>query len=151
MTTETTEVNPFEDMSYAEIQAQLSLPFVDEIMLPQELVQRFHEEFNCTVNQWPPTPPELKLRHRLIEEEFIELSDEFKTPYINVDKQKVAKELADILYVVYGTAVSFGIDLDRVFQAVHESNMSKTLDNKREDGKVRKGENYRPPDLSFVV
>lgn len=112
-----------------------------------------------TVNQWPPTQKEVDLRMDLINEEFNELAGEVYDQSLEsmgmdvepfMDYLKTAKELADILYVVYGTAVSFGIDIDKVFAEVHKSNMSKLEDGKpvlREDGKVLKGKNYAPPNL----
>lgn len=70
------------------------------------------------------------------------------------DLEWVAKELADLLYVVYGTAEEFGIPLEKVFKAVHESNMSKVWDDGEvhynSSGKVMKPPTYSPPDLSFI-
>ena len=67
----------------------------------------------------------------------------------------VAKELADVLYVTYGTADVLGIDLPAVFDEVHRSNMSKRDSSgqvlRRADGKVLKGPDYRPPSLDSVV
>jgi predicted HAD superfamily Cof-like phosphohydrolase len=68
-----------------------------------------------------------------------------------IDPKKLTKELADLLYIVYGTAVTFGLPLEEVFTEVHRSNMSKLgADGKplyRADGKVLKGPNYQEPDL----
>jgi predicted HAD superfamily Cof-like phosphohydrolase len=68
------------------------------------------------------------------------------------DRLHIAKELADVVYVAYGTALVYGIDLDLAIERVHESNMSK-FDGAvfREDGKVLKGPNYRQPDLTGVL
>jgi NTP pyrophosphatase (non-canonical NTP hydrolase) len=70
------------------------------------------------------------------------------------DLSKIAKEIADVLYVVYGTAAAFGIDIDKVYAQVHESNMSKVGPDgevlRRSDGKVLKGPNYKAPDLDWV-
>ena len=110
---------------------------------------------------WPPTDDLVNLRWKLIDEEYHETFKELYTynDWANLEvqkdisKQKLAKELADLLYVVYGTADCFGIDIDRVFAEVHRSNMSKLVDGKplkREDGKVLKGPNYTPPNLEFV-
>lgn len=69
------------------------------------------------------------------------------------DLEAIAKEMADVLYVVYGAACQYGIPLDRVFDQVCKSNMSKLVNGKfqyREDGKVLKGPNYVPPDLSSI-
>jgi len=69
-------------------------------------------------------------------------------------KEEVAKELADLLYVVYGTAEELGIPLEDVFDVVHESNMSKVWPDGEvhynEFGKVLKPNTYVKPDLSFI-
>jgi len=66
------------------------------------------------------------------------------------DYMNVAKECADLLYVVYGTAFEYGLPIDEVFAEVHRSNMSKTpaLD---KGGKVTKGDNYEPADVATVL
>ena len=88
-----------------------------------------------------------ELRNRLIQEEV----DEVQVELFNGSKQELAKELADLLYVVYGTAATYGIPIDEVFNRVHESNMSKLgEDGKpvyRNDGKVLKGPNYKEPSM----
>jgi len=63
----------------------------------------------------------------------------------------VAKELADLLYVVYGTAVSYGLDMDPVFREVHRSNLSKVGGYKREDGKWVKPPTYSPADVKPLL
>ena len=88
-----------------------------------------------------------KLRLDLIKEELDELSEAMK----NKDLLEVADALTDILYVTYGTGHAFGIDLDKCFEEVQNSNMSK-LDNNgkpiyNESGKVMKGPNYFKPNL----
>ena len=92
------------------------------------------------------------LRQELITEEANELYDEL--PYYKdgpLDKAALTKELADLLYVTYGMAVTFGLPIDEVFERVHRSNMSKLGDDGkpiyREDGKVLKGPNYEKPNL----
>ena len=89
------------------------------------------------------------MRFKLINEEFIEFSDEYKDPVAAL------KELADLVYVCYGYAATFGWDLDEAVKRVHTSNMSKLGDDgkpiKREDGKVQKGPNYKKPDLTDLV
>ena len=97
----------------------------------------------------------LKMRTKLIEEETKEAvqetlwEDALGNPQI--DKAELTKELADLLYVVYGMAVTFGLPIDEVFERVHRSNMSKLGDDGkplyRDDGKVLKGPNYQPPKL----
>lgn len=93
------------------------------------------------------------LRHSLMTEEVKEwTNDAIRQEPITLR----AKELADILYVVIGTVVTEGLQdqIEQVFDAVHESNMSKLgRDGKpiyREDGKILKGEDYNVADLSFL-
>ena len=88
-----------------------------------------------------------KLRIDLIKEELEELTDAMK----NKDLLEVADALTDILYVAYGAGHVFGIDLDKCFEEVQNSNMSKLDDNGKpiynEFGKVLKGPNYFKPNL----
>ncbi len=92
-----------------------------------------------------------KLRIDLIKEELDELSIAMK----NKDLLEVADALTDILYVTYGAGHAFGIDLDKCFDEVQNSNMSKLdSDGKpifNDDGKVMKGPNYFKPDLKKFV
>jgi len=92
-----------------------------------------------------------KLRIDLIKEELDELQEAMK----NNDLLEVADALTDILYVTYGAGHAFGIDLDKCFDEVQNSNMSKLSENGEpiynESGKVMKGPNYFKPDLSKFV
>ena len=92
-----------------------------------------------------------KLRLDLIKEELQELTDAMN----NKDLLEVADALTDILYVTYGAGHAFGIDLDKCFEEVQNSNMSKLGENGEpiynESGKVMKGPNYFKPDLSKFV
>ena len=92
-----------------------------------------------------------KLRIDLIKEELQELTDAMH----NKDLLEVADALTDILYVTYGAGHAFGIDLDKCFQEVQNSNMSKLGKDGNpiynESGKVMKGPNYFKPDLSKFV
>ncbi|MDC0890741.1 nucleoside triphosphate pyrophosphohydrolase family protein [Candidatus Pelagibacter sp.] len=92
-----------------------------------------------------------KLRIDLIKEELDELQEAMK----NNDLLEVADALTDILYVTYGAGHAFGIDLDKCFEEVQNSNMSKLGGNGEpiynESGKVMKGPNYFKPDLSKFV
>lgn len=107
---------------------------------PQSMVEGFHRLFDIVVQQTPGPIDERTrmLRERLIQEEF----EELKEAMGKEDLVAIAKELADLLYVVYGTAVSYGIDMDPVFREVHRSNMSKIGGYKREDGKWVKPPTY---------
>ena len=90
------------------------------------------------------------LRYELIKEEL----DEFKVALENNNLLEVADALTDILYVTYGAGHAFGIDLDKCFEEVQNSNMSKLDKNGKpiynDMGKVMKGENYFKPDLSLI-
>ena len=117
-------------------------------------VAEFHRAFNLPMQQLPSTDIEddlAKLRIALLEEEV----GEFVTASEKSDLIGIADALADIAYVVYGTALTYGIDLDSVLREVHRSNMSKLgSDGKpliREDGKVLKSERYFPPDIAPVL
>ena len=87
-------------------------------------------------------------RFALIREEFYEATDETQA-------HARLKELADLVYVIYGYAVTFGWDLDEAFKRVHESNMPKLGEDgkpiKDQHGKVMKGPNYKPPNLKDLV
>lgn len=115
------------------------------------------KEFMVTFGQEVRLRPELPnkevqmLRYELVREELEELKEALE----NDDLVETADALTDLLYVVYGAGHAFGIDLDKCFAEVHRSNMSK-LDKEgkpifREDGKVIKGEDYSPPDLSKIL
>lgn len=66
--------------------------------------------------------------------------------------EQVADALADLMYVTIGTAVAFGIDIQSVWETVHESNMSKFIDgHRRDDGKWMKGPSWRPPHIREVI
>ena len=92
-----------------------------------------------------------KLRIDLIKEEL----DELQEAMGNNDLLEVADALTDILYVTYGAGHAFGIDLDKCFDEVQNSNMSKLGENGEpiynESGKIMKGPNYFKPDLSKFV
>jgi|TARA_E500000318_G_scaffold110129_1_gene124789 predicted HAD superfamily Cof-like phosphohydrolase len=116
-------------------------------------VMDFMNNFKQEVKYNPEFPDEKvqKLRISLIEEELEELKEAIE----NKDIVEVADALTDILYVTYGAGAAFGIDLDKCFEEVHNSNMSK-LDRDgrpiyREDGKILKGPDYFEPNLEKIV
>jgi predicted HAD superfamily Cof-like phosphohydrolase len=115
----------------------------------QSMVEEFHRKFGILVQDTPAIPdgPTKELRVRLIQEEF----DELKEALSQDDLAAVAKEVADLLYVVYGTAVSCGIDMEPVFREVHRSNLSKVGGYKREDGKWVKPPTYSPASLGPIL
>ena len=115
----------------------------------QVMVEEFHRKFDILVHASPTIPNETtkELRVRLIQEEF----DELKEALAQDDLVALAKEMADLLYVVYGTAVSYGIDMEPVFQEVHRSNLSKIGGFKRADGKWVKPPTYSPASLEPIL
>ena len=118
-----------------------------------EKVRKFMETFGQEIKEKAEFPEQkiTSLRYDLIAEEL----SEFKQAIDNKDLKEVADALTDILYVTYGAGHAFGIDLDRCFQEVQNSNMSKLgKDGKpiyNSSGKVMKGPNYFKPDLSRFV
>ena len=114
-----------------------------------EKVKTFMKTFGQEVKIEPSFPNKkiVDLRYGLIEEELLELKDAIK----NNDIVEIADALTDILYVTYGAGTAFGIDLDKCFDEVHNSNMSKLdVDGNpiyNENGKVMKGPNYFKPNL----
>jgi predicted HAD superfamily Cof-like phosphohydrolase len=118
-----------------------------------EKVQQFHRASDVENPGYPqlPTYERQMLREKLIEEEFWELKEAFSEG----DVVAYADAVADLLYVVYGTADEAGIDVDAVFAEVHRSNMSKVGADgkvlKRADGKILKPDTYSPPDVESVL
>ena len=116
-------------------------------------VKNFMETFGQDIKNKPSfsTDKINKLRYDLIKEEL----DELKVALDNKDFLEVADALTDILYVTYGAGHAFGIDLDKCFQEVQSSNMSKLDENGKpiynEDGKVMKGPRYFKPDLKKIL
>jgi len=126
-------------------------------------VRDFHVAFDAAVDV-PFSEELLNLRRTLIAEEVKELFAEFDKAIAElraggtVSKKTCAemmKEMADVQYVLSGSAVTFGLPIDKVYARVHDSNMSKLGDDgkplRREDGKVLKGPNYHPPVLDDLV
>ena len=116
-------------------------------------VKKFMEKFGQEVKTKPEFPSEkiVKLRYGLIKEEL----DEFEQALKDKNLEEVADSLTDILYVAYGAGHAFGIDLDKCFDEVQKSNMSKLGTNGEpiynEDGKVMKGPKYFKPNFSKFV
>lgn len=115
----------------------------------QSMVEEFHRKFEILIQSSPAEASEetQRLRIRLIQEEF----DELKESMAAGNLAALAKEMADLLYVVYGTAVSYGIDMEPVFREVHRSNLSKVGGYKREDGKWVKPPTYSPACIEPII
>lgn len=116
-------------------------------------VRQFHEVYKCNIGEAPafPNNNERKLRRDLLIEEFAEYCKGEDEDNI----VEVADALGDMLYIIYGTAVSYGIPIDEVFAEIHASNLSKLDENGlpifRADGKVLKGPNYFKPDIAKIL
>lgn len=134
------------------------------------LVREFHIAFDIPIKDGPTIPylDRVRLRRRLIEEEFDEVMEEFNrieerlerglytsAKPVYDDLARIAKELSDLRIVCEGTELEFGIPGDAVYAEVHRSNMSKLDANgrpiRRYDGKVLKGPNYTEPDILMVL
>ena len=118
-----------------------------------ESVKKFMETFDQEIKEKASFPNDkiISLRYELIKEEL----EEFKEAIDKKDIKEVADALTDILYVTYGAGHAFGINLDKCFEEVQNSNMSKLgLNGKpiyNDKGKVMKGPSYFKPDLSKFI
>jgi len=118
-------------------------------------VEDFQKAFGGPVGDKPSFPSEQRceLRQKLLQEEVLELYEAWSKG----DIIEVADAITDCLYILFGTAIEFGLHekLEALFDEVHGSNMSKLNENGRpiyrEDGKVLKGKNYYKPDLKKVL
>lgn len=115
-------------------------------------VVEFQKAFGQLVSDKPEFPDSKTriLRMRLLSEEFVE----YNTAEIGDNFIEVADALADLIYIACGTAASYGIPLNAIFEEVHRSNMAKLVDGKplkREDGKIIKPEGWKPPDIEKII
>ena len=118
------------------------------------MVLEFHRAAGAYVSDEPTldVPAEVRdLRLRLISEEL----DELRAALESDDLPGAADALADLLYVVHGAALAFGIPIDEVFAEVHRANLGKLGSSagaiEREDGKVLKPDGWKPPDIERVL
>jgi predicted HAD superfamily Cof-like phosphohydrolase len=123
-------------------------------MITQKMVEEFHAAMGQPVCR-KLNDDEYRLRLRLIGEEWTEFAEAAAAMDLNAPQEEFLKEMADLIYVLLGTAVAMGMNIDEAFERVHRSNMSKLgPDGKpvvRADGKVLKGPDYRLPDLRGCV
>ncbi len=117
-----------------------------------DLVREFHEKFGLPLADMPCriSTSLAWQRHRMLTSEIRELQD----AVAEGELPGIAHELADCVYVLYGTALTYGIDLAAVLAEVHASNMTKLGDDGKPiivDGKVQKGPRYRKPDVAGVL
>ena len=120
-------------------------------------VREFHEKMELAIDQ-PYSKELMDFRLRLLFEEIQELASaalDIETSTNpeerHVMMQDLLKEMCDVVYVIKGMAVSFGMDFDKAFKLVHKSNMSKLPLIKDANGKVQKGLNYEPPILEGLI
>lgn len=115
----------------------------------QKMVLEFHETFGIYAQNKPGLVPDKvrDLRIRLIDEEF----DEFKQACLTNNFLEVVDAIGDLLYVVYGAACAFGVDMEPIFKEIHRSNMSKQGGALDMHGKWIKPSTYSPPDLAFLL
>jgi predicted HAD superfamily Cof-like phosphohydrolase len=129
----------------------------------QQQVIEFHRAGGHLINDCPSLigPRTLELRRKLIEEELDELLEAMYQESLS----DIAKELADLLYVVYGTAISYGLDMEPISDEVHRSNMTKfsvagayaeTCDQSGKSirnavGKTLKPPGYEPASLAPII
>ena len=125
-------------------------------------VKEFHRAMEMDINS-PYSVDLLKLRQKLLNEELAELNIEIDSLLSELQtlgsttqatRARMFKELADLQYVLSGMGGALGIPMQETFRRVHQSNMSKLVDGhalKREDGKVLKGPNYKPPFLDDLA
>ena len=135
--------------SYDEYKESLRLSAMTPLQMVREFATKMEQPLDQSWMDYKDYNSDLEtLRYILIEEEFNEFAGA-------VNKENLLKELADLTYVVYGYAATFGLDLDEAVRRVHLSNLSKLGDDgkciKREDGKVVKGPNYKEPNLGDLV
>ena len=113
-------------------------------------VKEFHETYGAYISEEAKLPEASirELRKSLLQEEF----DEYTKAEEENDLVEIADALGDMMYIIYGTAISYGIPLDDIFHEIHSSNMSKLGEDgkpiRREDGKILKGKNFFKPDIA---
>jgi len=126
-----------------------------------QMLREFHETYGLVVGEevidfsfeaeTDDTAALFKLRSELNHEEWRELQGAWE----GEDLVEYTDACCDLVYVLVGSLVSFGIDFDACFAEVHRSNMSKLDENGkpivREDGKILKGPNFTPPDLRSII
>ena len=113
------------------------------------MVREFHEKFGVPAPEIPgfPSIQRQRLRWDLIKEELAELE---RADSIE-DLIEVADGLADLVYVICGMALEYGIPLDEVFAEVHRTNMAKVGGPLRDDGKILKPEGWEPPNIKAIL
>lgn len=118
-------------------------------MNPFEDVKEFHKKFQLPIRTKPTVPSfeEQTLRFSLTQEESLELT----SALFEMDLEKIADGLADLIYVLIGLALHYGINLEEVWKEVHRTNMNKVGGGTRKDGKILKPEGWEPPNIKAAL
>lgn len=112
-------------------------------------VLAFHRKFGCAINATPTIPqkPTQKLRKKLIKEEYKELMRALRKK----DIIEIADGGADLIVVVLGTLISYGIDAEAVWKEVQRTNMEKVGGKQRADGKILKPPGWKSPRIKYIL
>ena len=125
----------------AEFHREADHPDTNSPWLRATLHKEEHEELVEALGQWAGQTGTRVVR----------LGDKYPPTHDGIRKA-IARELADVVYVAYGTALIAGIDLDAAIAEVHRANMQKVREgHRREDGKIVKPPNFQPPDLTEAI
>lgn len=120
----------------------------------EESVREFHEKYGHLISDSPTTgiPDNVKLlRRKLIEEEYFELLGAL----LSDDATEIADGIGDLVYVLVGTAISYGIPFDRIFSEIHNSNMTKTsvraINGNKYGSENPKGPGFISPQIALIL
>lgn len=115
----------------------------------QDKVEGFHRVFKQEIQRRPIVPSDavIKLREELIQEEFNELKEAHSHKYL----PDIMDAIGDLIYVLVGEAVSCGVDLKPILDAIHVANMKKAGGHLREDGKWIKPDDHKDPDIEGIL
>lgn len=112
-----------------------------------DAVLEFYNKFNIPVGQSFQDRDRRQLRMSLLVEEF----NEYLEGEMLNDKVAIADALADMVYIICGTALEYDIPLALIFEEVQRSNMTKNPSQNREDGKILKGPDFEPPRIREIM
>ena len=156
-------------MSKATFEHEWAAPATEmpEISLrgPAKMLAQFHDALGDKFGRAITSAELAELRFTLHREEHDELEDELEQGYFDAEhepvsdemRRKIARELADVVYIAYGTAHAYGIDLDAAVAEIHRVAMNKLFPTDgsprvvRADGKIGKPANFTPPDMTGAV
>lgn len=134
-------------------------------MTPQQMLLQYHETAGLDIGEYMPQNIKeldamdagIKTRYQSLSQFRLDLvEEEFEEVRLSDTKENLLKELADLVYVTYGLAVTFGLDLDEALVRVHQNNMGRMYQpdgtiKRRDDGKILKNKDYPKVDLGDLV